>query len=186
MAIEIAILLFAAWIVQAGLSALQIHRYYGRIAKLRRLGRCATGMSGGRYRGRTYAVVVVNPTTRVVTHAEKLSGMTVFATLRPIPELVGAALDDLVSRRGAIEGLKPRLAEAVQIAAQTIQQSIDAPASSNVPAEAAESSPPGVNPTNLSFTRQPISAPKATSSRQARPVTRSSSGGRVTPRASAS
>ena len=124
MGIEIVVALLGAWMFQLGLSAWQIHRYYKRIGKLRRLGRCATGMAGGRYRGRAYAVVVVNPTSRLVTHAEQLAGVTVFAALKQEPRLIGHSLDDLLGDDEVLATLRPRTAAAYRAAARTLNDAL--------------------------------------------------------------
>lgn len=121
----IAIAVLAAWVFQMGLSALQLQRYYKRLSTLRKLGRCATGMGGGRYRGRAYATLVVDPATRVVTQAERLTGFSVFAGLRPMPSLVGVPLADLTLDNATVTVLPPRLREAVRNAAGEIQRSFE-------------------------------------------------------------
>jgi DNA-binding transcriptional regulator of glucitol operon len=77
-----------AWVLQLVLSLRQMRRFYRRVAELKRLGRTGIGVGGGTYRGRAYAVVVADPQGRVLT-AEVMSGISVFAGLRPLPELKG-------------------------------------------------------------------------------------------------
>jgi glucitol operon activator protein len=77
-----------AWILQFFLSIRQMRRFYRRVAELKRMGRATIGVGGGTYRGRAYAVVVADPAGRVLT-AEIMSGFSVFAGLRPMPEVKG-------------------------------------------------------------------------------------------------
>lgn len=52
-------------------------------------------MEGGIWSGRTYAVLVVDD-ERKVLHAEKMSGMTIFSKLKPVPVLEGLAAVDIL------------------------------------------------------------------------------------------
>lgn len=82
------------WMLQLGLTYLQMKRYYGRIAALRRQGLVSVGKAGSAWRGRVYAVVVVGP-DRTVLQVEQLSGLTVLAALKPVPGLAGRSIDEL-------------------------------------------------------------------------------------------
>lgn len=81
-------LLGLAWVLQFFLSMRQMRGFYRRVSELRQFGRTSIGVGGGTYRGRAYAVVVADPSGRVLT-AELMSGISVFARLRPLPEVKG-------------------------------------------------------------------------------------------------
>ena len=81
-------LIGVVWVLQLLLSLRQMRRFYRRVGELKKLGRTSIGVGGGTYRGRAYAVVVADPAGRVQT-AEIMSGISVFAALRPLPELNG-------------------------------------------------------------------------------------------------
>ena len=127
---KVAIVALLAWMVQLALAYRQARLFYKRMSSLRKLGRCATGLAGGRYRGRVYVVLVVDPRTRKVIVAEKLGGATVFTSLKPVTQLEGRTLNELVDPEAPpIEGVSPRVQEAARSAAVTLQQSFnEAPA----------------------------------------------------------
>ncbi|MDQ6712403.1 MAG: transcriptional regulator GutM [Candidatus Dormibacteraeota bacterium] len=77
-----------AWVVQLVLSMRQMRRFYRRVNELKRLGRTTIGVGGGTYRGRAYAVVTADSVGRVLS-AEVMSGISVFAGLRPLPDVKG-------------------------------------------------------------------------------------------------
>lgn len=83
-----------AWVLQLWLSMQQMRRFYRRLAQLRRLGRTAMGIGGGMYRGRAYAVLVADSSDRVI-HAEVMTGISVFASLKEVPGLTGWSLKSL-------------------------------------------------------------------------------------------
>ena len=89
---------------------------------MRTLGRSAVGVSGNIYRTKAYAVLAVDPQNRIV-RAEKLTGFTIFAQLRPVDSLAGYALSDLLS--GPVEGLSPKLYSAFQMAAEALVKEPD-------------------------------------------------------------
>jgi DNA-binding transcriptional regulator of glucitol operon len=92
-AIVVFVALVGAWAVQIMLSSQQMRRFHRRSQKLRRLGtHMATGVSGTIYRRKLYALLVVDA-DRKVAAAEQLSGWTVAASLKPVPQLVGLDLD---------------------------------------------------------------------------------------------
>ncbi|MEN8240511.1 MAG: transcriptional regulator GutM [Chloroflexota bacterium] len=91
----IIIALVVAWITQLGMSLLQMRRFHRRMAELRKLGRASVGLAGGTYKGKVYTVIVLDDDDQI-THAEKLSGITVFANLKPVPQVVGMSLEDLL------------------------------------------------------------------------------------------
>ena len=82
-----AFLVFAIlWVAQFGFTYQQMIRFNRRITALRKLGRVSVGMHGDRWRGRTYAVLVVDPADRI-ERIEVLAGWTVFAKLVPLTAL---------------------------------------------------------------------------------------------------
>ncbi len=123
---KVALAALLLWLIQWALAYRQARLFQKRISGLRKLGRCATGMAGGRYRGRVYAVLVANPATHTIVKAEQLSGFTVFAKLKPVQQLEGRSLGELLAPEAPlIEGVSQRLQEAARSAAQAIQTSLD-------------------------------------------------------------
>jgi DNA-binding transcriptional regulator of glucitol operon len=87
--IAVLVALVGAWMVQIVLSSNQMRRYHRRSQKLRRLGTyMSTGVAGTMYRRKVYGLLVVDADHKVVA-AEQLSGWTVIARLKPVPQLVG-------------------------------------------------------------------------------------------------
>src|SRR6266700_7932527 len=123
----LAIVALLAWLLQLAFAYHQARVFYRRITTLRKLGRCATGLSGGRYRGRTYVALVANPRTRVIIKAEQLRGLTVFASLKPIPQLEGRSLDDLLANPATPlpSELPAPVIAAARSAASAIQESLN-------------------------------------------------------------
>lgn len=122
----VAIIALLAWLVQLALAYRQARLFYKRISSLRKLGRCATGLAGSRYRGRVYVVLVAHPPTRKVIRAEQLQGLTVFARLRTVPQLVGRSLEELIEPDApAIEGISQKVQSAARSAAEAIEQSFN-------------------------------------------------------------
>lgn len=111
------VLLVIAWTLQGISSFLQAKRFYGRVQQMRTLGRCAVGVAGSIYRTKAYGVLAVDAQDRIV-RAEKLTGFTVFAQLRPVDSLVGYTLSDLLS--GPVAGLSPKLYSAFRMAAEAL------------------------------------------------------------------
>ena len=123
---QIGIVALFAWLVQLALAYRQARLFYKRISSLRKLGRCATGLSGGKYRSRTYVALVAHPITHTIIKAEQLRGLTVFAGMKAVPQLEGYALDALLATPiPTIQGVKPHVLEAARSAAETIQKSFD-------------------------------------------------------------
>jgi glucitol operon activator protein len=108
-----------AWILQLVLSMRQMRRFYRRVSELKRLGRTTIGVGGGTYRGRAYAVVVADASGRVVT-AEIMSGISVFAALRPLPDVNGWNLRALCDNPPA--GLNTKQRAALCQASTKLQQ----------------------------------------------------------------
>ena len=126
MVAEIALAALFLWFIQIALSYRQARLFYKRMSSLRKRGLCATGLAGGRYRGRVYVVLVVHPTSHNVIIAEQLRGFTVFATLKPVEQLVGISLEALTnSDTPPIEGVPIKVMEAARSAATSIQQSLN-------------------------------------------------------------
>ena len=140
MAIFLALLVLA-WFLQGALSFRQARRFYGRIQRLRAHGRTAVGMSGSLYRGRAYGVLAVDDEDRIV-HAEQLSGFTIFAQLRPVDQLVGRTLSDLLS--GPVEGLSAKVYGAFKMAAETLAEESELADEANGEAEGAGGIDPAV------------------------------------------
>jgi DNA-binding transcriptional regulator of glucitol operon len=104
------------WIIQFGLAYWQMRRFYQRMITLRRSGLTAIGLSGNRYKGRSYAVLTIGEDGRII-HAEHFSGWTVFAQLKPIPQLVGMSLPELLAHEETLpvsKKLRPAIANAAR------------------------------------------------------------------------
>ena len=130
---QLGIVALLAWLVQLALAYRQARVFYRRISSLRKLGRCATGLSGGKYRARVYVVLVAHPVTHLIIKAEQLRGLTVFASVKPLPQLEGYMLDALLATPApSIPGVKPHVIEAACSAAQAIQKSFDKSASESL------------------------------------------------------
>ena len=121
---QIGIVALLAWLLQLALAYRQARLFYKHVNALRKLGRCATSVSGGRYRGRTYVILVAHPQTQIIIKAEQLRGLTVFARLKPVPQLEGRSLDELLAPDFSIEGVPHATLEAAHSAAETIQESL--------------------------------------------------------------
>ena len=107
------------WFFQFGLAYLQMRRFYGRMIQLRQGGLTAVGLSGGRYSGRSYAVLTINNDGRIV-YAEQFSGWTVFANLKSVPEMVGMSLDEVVAQQTTLP-VNKKLQVAFSNAARDLQ-----------------------------------------------------------------
>jgi glucitol operon activator protein len=122
---QVAMVALLLWLVQLALAYRQARLFYKRMSSLRKRGLSATGLAGGRYRGRVYVVLVVHPTTHNVTIAEVLRGWTVFAKLKPVVPLEGRSLEELANpETPPIEGVSPKVQEAARMAAEAIQKSL--------------------------------------------------------------
>lgn len=84
------------WIVQLILAYWQMRRFYGRLKVIRQKGLTAVGLGGGKYKGRSYAVLTIDADGKVI-YAEKFAGWTIFARLHPVPEMVGMSLHDILN-----------------------------------------------------------------------------------------
>ena len=104
------------WMLQLVLSLLQTRRFYRKVEELRKLGGITSvGFSGRNWTLKNYGVLVVD-STRTITHAQRLSGITVFAGPRDVPELVGKRLS-VLDGRTALPGVSKKLWAAFQNAA---------------------------------------------------------------------
>jgi glucitol operon activator protein len=77
------------------LTGWQTKRFYARLKEIRKNGEASIGLEGGMWSGKTYAVLVVDEDKKVL-HAEKMSGVTIFAKLQPVPALEGLHLDEIL------------------------------------------------------------------------------------------
>jgi DNA-binding transcriptional regulator of glucitol operon len=73
----------------------QTKRFYSRLKQIRKDGKTSIGLDGGIWTGRRYAVLVVDENLEIL-HAERFSGLTIFAKLKPVNELVGHSANDLL------------------------------------------------------------------------------------------
>lgn len=88
-------LLAAAWLLQIFLSSWQMKRFHDKTQQMRSLGKyTSVGLAGSMYRRKTYTVIAVDEDGRV-TGAERLSGTTVLAGAKTVPEVIGLHLDEL-------------------------------------------------------------------------------------------
>jgi DNA-binding transcriptional regulator of glucitol operon len=98
-------ILAVAWSLQFLFSYYQLQRFHRQLAELRKLGRCSVGMYGNRWRGRTYAVLVVDAQDRVC-HAASFSGWSIFASLQPITGLEGMRLDAILTAEAPLAPMR--------------------------------------------------------------------------------
>lgn len=90
------ILLAAMWAAQLGLSYVQLRRFNRRILEVRKWGKTAVGLSGDRYRGRSYVILTIDE-KGVVVNAEHFAGSTVFARVKPSPGVVGMTIQQILA-----------------------------------------------------------------------------------------
>lgn len=114
------------WLIQFGLTYWQMKRFYARLKVIRKGGLTAIGLSGGRVKGRNYAVLTIDDDDNIV-HAEQFSGWTVLARLKPVPELEGLPLAAVLDEEMALP-LSSNIREAFQRAAQDLHQAREAAA----------------------------------------------------------
>ncbi|MBE7552739.1 MAG: transcriptional regulator GutM [Anaerolineales bacterium] len=113
------LILGALWLIQFGLAYWQMRRFYQRMITLRQSGLTAIGLSGNRYQGRAYAVLTIDEDDRII-HAEQFSGWTVFAQLRPMPQLIGMPLQELLNNEANLP-ISKKLRSACANAARDLQ-----------------------------------------------------------------
>ena len=84
-----------AWMMQFALTYLQMRRFNKRLIELRKSGTTVTGMSGSMYKRRAYGILVIDKNEKILK-AEQFSGWTVFAGLKPVKELEGISIKDVI------------------------------------------------------------------------------------------
>jgi DNA-binding transcriptional regulator of glucitol operon len=94
-------LLVVMWILQFGLTFLQMRKYTARLKIIRQDGLTSVGMSGSKYKGRTYGILTVDKNNKII-HAEKMSGWTNFSNLRPVPDLVGMNVEHILDEENEL------------------------------------------------------------------------------------
>ena len=103
------------WCLQLYATAKQGQHFMREVSKLRPLGETAIGASSmSRLKRRVYVTLAADETDRV-TGAIELSGVTVFARAKPVPELVGTPLTQLAESED-----EDRRALACRMAARTL------------------------------------------------------------------
>ncbi len=138
------ILMVVLWLVQFVMSFFQMNRFYKRQSQLRRDGLLATGMDGSRWSGRTYGVMTIDKNS-VINHAESLSGITVFATLKPVPQLVGMRLDEIAAENEPPQGVSKRKWAAFCAAAQMLRDHLQKKHATSEPIELSNGKPPALS-----------------------------------------
>jgi DNA-binding transcriptional regulator of glucitol operon len=118
---HIFIIIAVAYAIQIFLTGWQAKRFFRRMKKLRKNGIASIGQAGGKWVGRTFAVIVVDENLNII-NAEELSGITVFSKLKSVGSLVGINLKDFL-KIGVFEknnkfNLKKKQFEAFKNAAQ--------------------------------------------------------------------
>ena len=94
-------LLAVMWILQFGLTYVQMQKFYRRLKIIRKDGLTAVGMGGSQYKGRAYGILTVDRNNTVI-HAEKMSGWSNFAGLRPVPALVGMTVEEILNEKAEL------------------------------------------------------------------------------------
>jgi glucitol operon activator protein len=119
----IVLALALGWILQLVLSGLQTKRFHQAVFRLKRPGcKTAVGLGGSNLKGKEYVVIVVNPDGEVVD-AHRLRGMTVMASLRPAPEIIGLDLDEIEGERPS--HIRAKTWDALQNAAGYIRRAMN-------------------------------------------------------------
>lgn len=114
------LLLALAWIGQLALSLLQTRQFYRHVAQLRKGSYAsAVGLAGSNWKRKVYGVLVVDENL-TVTAAQKLSGFTVFARLKPVPQVEGVPLDRM-EEEAPIPGVPRKIWDALRNAAGYIR-----------------------------------------------------------------
>lgn len=107
----------AAWTLQFLLSYWQLRNFHLGLAQMRKLGRCAVGLDGNRWRGRVYGVLVLDRQNRVC-NAAIFSGWTVFSRLKPVYGIEGMTIESVIATSTPPTHISPRAWRALQHAAQ--------------------------------------------------------------------
>jgi DNA-binding transcriptional regulator of glucitol operon len=114
-------LVIAAWVLQLVLSTFQYRRYYSRLKELRKEGaRTAVGMVGSNWKTKAFGVLVVDDDD-VIVRAEKLSGWTVFANLKPVEGVTGLPIQALDAEE-PVAGVRKRIWRALQAAKTYLEE----------------------------------------------------------------
>jgi DNA-binding transcriptional regulator of glucitol operon len=117
--IWIFLLIAVMWVFQLYLAVKQSQRFTDQLREIRTEGTTtAVGTGGYRYRGGR-AFVALAHKDGVVTGAKKMTGLTVFQSAKPFPEVIGMHIRDLAVGKG-IEGLRFKLVEATKMSATTL------------------------------------------------------------------
>lgn len=93
------LLLAGCWALQMYLTGVQVRTFMRQVAGLRRMGRTAIGVGGGRATRRVYVALAADASGRVVS-ARRLGGVTTLARPRAAPELEGVSLAELAGAGG--------------------------------------------------------------------------------------
>jgi DNA-binding transcriptional regulator of glucitol operon len=113
------LILGVLWLIQFGLAYRQMRHFYQRMITLRQSGLTAIGLAGNRYKGRAYAVLTIDEDDRII-YAEQFSGWTVFAQLKPMPQLIGMPLQELLNNEASLP-ISKKLRPAFGNAARDLQ-----------------------------------------------------------------
>lgn len=117
--IWIFLLIAVMWVFQLYLAVKQSQRFNDQLREIRTEGTTtAVGMGGYRYRGGR-AFVALAQKDGVVTGARKMTGLTVFQSAKPFPEVEGRHIRELADGVG-MDGLKFKLVEATKMSAKTL------------------------------------------------------------------
>ena len=117
----IILLMFVMWGMQLALTYFQIKRFYAKVKSLRQYGITSIGMAGSFLKGRVYTVVVVDE-NGVIVNAEKLTGLTVFSNLKPVPDIIGFNIN-VVDHNTFGLSLKRKVRESFIVAIEKIKES---------------------------------------------------------------
>jgi len=91
------------WLLQYALTFWQMRRYNKRLIELRKKGMAWVGLNGSSWKGRCYAVVVVDRDNRIV-QVEQFSGWTVMAGLKLVPGFEGRPISDITDDEVELPG----------------------------------------------------------------------------------
>lgn len=118
MGFEIAIIVFALWIVQGILSYFQIKNFNGKLAKFKNYHKYGIGQVKGWLGKGAIAILVIDSYNNIVD-AEIMSGISVFARFKPLDVLKGHRLQEIDS---LIEKMDRPVKTAILKAAESAQQ----------------------------------------------------------------
>lgn len=118
MGFEIAIIVFALWIVQGILSYFQIKNFNGKLAKFKNYHKYGIGQVKGWLGKGAIAILGIDSYNNIVD-AEIMSGISVFARFKPLDVLKGHRLQEIDS---LIEKMDRPVKTAILKAAESAQQ----------------------------------------------------------------